>query len=368
MKITKALMERFLLGLCSPDEANAIVSALSANPQMLDEFFSKAEWDAVAPASVTEDAGAVLLLEKLKKQLFKKENAAVTINLTQYLKRFAVAAAVLTIAVAIYWLMIPLTGHHASIASAPKTDSMQVAQVTNHIAWQSKINTGKKPIIVKLEDGSVITLYTNTVVKYPQPFAGNSREIILSGDAFFEVAKNKLKPFIVRSGNLSTTALGTSFRITAFKQKHEKIRVKLFTGKVVIKSTNQLPGWKQDVFLLPGEELNYDRQALTASVSFFKLYNSNQLPDKGSPESLVKVAATDLAFSSTPLTEVFNQLGRLQHTIIHYKAIDIQNMNFTGTINSTDDAGTILKLIARMHGLRVLHDGAEYTIEKITKP
>ena len=69
------------------------------------------------------------------------------------------------------------------------------------------------------------------------PFQNNKREIYLEGEAYFKVAKDKTKPFTVFAGALATTALGTQFRITAKKNTPGNITVKLFTGKVAIRSS-----------------------------------------------------------------------------------------------------------------------------------
>ncbi len=77
--------------------------------------------------------------------------------------------------------------------------------------------------------------------------------------------KDKARPFIVYTGSLSTTALGTSFKITT---KAAAVRVQLLTGKVVVKAINNaLPGWKKDVYLLPGQQVNYDAASSLVNVS-----------------------------------------------------------------------------------------------------
>ena len=365
MEITKDLIDRFLVGACTPAEVNVIACALADSKDALNEFVSEIEWEAVAPAMVTDETASNLLLEKLKKELFRKEKPAASYTLT-HIKSFAAAAAIVVLIAGAYWLMSQVTQPHPPIAFKGKIDSTPVAHVLKQAGWQKKENTGTKPMVIALEDGSSVTLYKNTVINFQQPFTGNTRQIMLSGDAFFEVAKNELRPFIVTSGNLSTTALGTSFRITVFNQRHEKIRVKLFTGKVVIKSTKQIPGWKQDVFLHPGEEMNYDRRTQLAAVTMFK--DANHLQVKDLANLSIHTPAAELSFDGTPLEQVFNQLATMQHTTIHFNTQELHNMNFTGSVSSGDDAATILKLIARMNNLRVVQEGNQFTIEKIKKP
>src|SRR5205085_10866254 len=79
-------------------------------------------------------------------------------------------------------------------------------------------NDSKKIMKVILQDNSVISLSPGAVIRYDVPFQNNRRDISLTGEALFNVAKDKTKPFTVYAGSLTTTALGTQFKITAGKK------------------------------------------------------------------------------------------------------------------------------------------------------
>ena len=70
----------------------------------------------------------------------------------------------------------------------------------------------------------------------------------MTGEAFFEVSENPHKPFIVRSGNITTTALGTSFNISNFPND-ERITVSLATGKVKVEEVNILSDLKEPLLV-----------------------------------------------------------------------------------------------------------------------
>lgn len=99
----------------------------------------------------------------------------------------------------------------------------------------------------KLPDGSSVFLNSGSSVKYRKGLSGNIREIFLEGEAFFDVARDTLRPFLVHSDNFTTQALGTSFNIRNFENKPEEIS--LVTGKVMVKSSKD--SFQQ--FLIPGE-------------------------------------------------------------------------------------------------------------------
>lgn len=97
----------------------------------------------------------------------------------------------------------------------------------------NKENGGEKPERFQLEDGSFITLKPGSSVKYPEHFSADKRDVYLSGEAFFEIAKNAGKPFFVYNRNLVTHVLGTSFNIKT-DENNKKIEVSVVTGKVEV--------------------------------------------------------------------------------------------------------------------------------------
>ncbi len=114
---------------------------------------------------------------------------------------------------------------------------------------------------VLLPDSSMVWLNSETTISYPSQFAHDKREVTLSGEAFFEVTEDAEKPFIVKSGNLLTTALGTSFNISTFPDD-SYIQVSLVTGKVKISRSNS----EDELFLDPGYQASYNKE-------FDKLHN-----------------------------------------------------------------------------------------------
>lgn len=106
--------------------------------------------------------------------------------------------------------------------------------------------------IIALADGSKVWLGAESEFRYPHDFKGATREVTLSGEAFFEVAKDKKHPFIVHTGATSTKVLGTSFNVTAFKNQPE-IKVSLITGKVAFSTAKDM------TTLLPGKEVVFNK-------------------------------------------------------------------------------------------------------------
>ena len=91
---------------------------------------------------------------------------------------------------------------------------------------------------VSLPDGTKVWLSPNSKLAYPDKFEGTVRQVTLEGEAFFEVTHEASHPFVIKSGELSTTVLGTSFNISAYTQQNT-INVTLVTGKVAVALNGQ---------------------------------------------------------------------------------------------------------------------------------
>ncbi|HEY1024510.1 MAG TPA: FecR domain-containing protein [Sphingobacteriaceae bacterium] len=105
-----------------------------------------------------------------------------------------------------------------------------------------------------LPDGSRVILNPNSTIRLAEDYNDSDRVVYLEGQAFFEVKKDAARPFIVRSGKIATTALGTSFMVRYFP-KEEKIRVSLVTGKVKVEAAVAKGPANSMLVLSPGEEV-----------------------------------------------------------------------------------------------------------------
>ena len=121
---------------------------------------------------------------------------------------------------------------------------VEYAQVSNPDGRQSKI---------VLPDNSIIYLSGGSTLRYAKKFTGAKRAVYLDGEAFFEVVHDAKRPFTVKSGNITTVVLGTSFNIKAFAAKN-RVAVTVRTGKVGVMAN--VKGKPQLVkFLLPDEQI-----------------------------------------------------------------------------------------------------------------
>jgi len=211
-----------------------------------------------------------------------------------------------------------------------------------HQHFKKLINNGHKPVTVRLEDGSAVNLQVASSQLWEVPFATDTRKIELTGKAFFKVAKNKQKPFIVYSGDISTTALGTSFWVKEQPHKGD-IEVELITGKIVIK--HYKGGLSRTLaYLTPGQQLTY-------SLSNNSTVVINKIHPSIKKTAVKRIIPPVLVFTSTPLAAVFAQLEAYYHIKIEYNPQVVSAMTFYGSYTEKDSVETILNTIATANGL-----------------
>ena len=103
-------------------------------------------------------------------------------------------------------------------------------------------------INMELSDGSVVWLNSETRLRYPLQFTGDTRHLYLTGEGFFKVKHSDTKPFIVETTNLEIEVLGTSFNVSAFDNENQ-ITTTLIEGSVRLHTTNN----QEDIILKPNQ-------------------------------------------------------------------------------------------------------------------
>jgi transmembrane sensor len=114
-----------------------------------------------------------------------------------------------------------------------------------------------------------VYLNASSTLAYPEVFSESERTVNLTGEAFFEVVKNPAKPFVVKTNNIRTVVLGTSFNVRSF-DADGTINVSLVTGKVRVVGEHPSAN-SQERLLLPGQQLTYHKADSSFEKSNFKV-------------------------------------------------------------------------------------------------
>lgn len=236
------LVDKYLDGKCNEKEVALL-------HRFYDEFQKGVKWDKYLGAEKIFGRG---LFSDIEENIARIEQADSTKEKSDFSFRKVAAsiALIACVALAVFFLMK---------GSDQKPKTLTKATIA-----------GQKSTIV-LADGTKIRLNSESTLIYPEKFEHNKRMIRLKGEAFFEVARDEKRPFIIKSGEITTTVLGTSFNVSAFPD--EEIEVTVATGKVRVehgdtKNTDQtegMPGSTQGLkpkaesqLLTPGQQATFN--------------------------------------------------------------------------------------------------------------
>lgn len=136
----------------------------------------------------------------------------------------------------------------------------------NQLEYLTTQNGNSKLTEIFLSDGTKVYLNCNSTIKYPKIFKGNLRHVILNGEAFFEVAKDKTKPFTVFANGVKTVVLGTKFNVSAYKNM-PNVNIALVEGKVEV----QTEGGRDKMILKPSEMASFNTRSTILTRSQFNL-------------------------------------------------------------------------------------------------
>ncbi|WP_207535903.1 FecR family protein [Desertivirga arenae] len=174
---------------------------------------------------------------------------------------------------------------------------------------------GKRSKLI-LPDSSILHLNSESSVRFPKHFEEGIREVELSGEAFFDVTHKKEKPFVVSSGAVKTTVLGTSFNIKAFPSER-KVAVTVASGKVGVSIASK-DGQKFLQYLLTGQQL--DINTLTGDYSFNTVNPANAFGWKNSKLVLENQSLDEIAITLSRWYNIKTVLADPENTHSKYTA------------------------------------------------
>lgn len=348
MNLSKEIIERFLAGRCTPDEAAALLDAMKEQPGLLDAYIGKDEWDEIDENNAVMPPDVQLRTTKAVLKHTRQIMPVAFLIRRNWMMAAACIAVLTTAGFYLFKQRVSPQYNRAVVQSKAVSEGVKLNKDT------VIINTGKEKLTVSLKDGSEILLSKHAAISYEPGFTGTTREIHLKGEAYFKVAKDKKKPFIVHSHGITTTALGTSFTIRAW-EKDQQVSVALHTGKVMIRPimTSGSPG--KNIYLLPGDKLTVNTQTFTIHIEKEKPV---VIAVKDTPQKKAIV----LDFDREPLAKVFDTLTTEFDTAIQYEATALSGLSFTGRIKTDDPLEKILQNMALLNNLVVTKTAEGYLI------
>ena len=179
---------------------------------------------------------------------------------------------------------------------------------------------------IVLDDGTEIWLNSVSELKYPAHFVGNERRVQLTGEAYFQVARNEAAPFIVETRDMDVKVLGTSFNVSVYEDE-ESCHATLVEGRVEV--NDKVNGEK--VVLTPGKQALLRGGEMTVREVNTKLYTLWRL-DR-------------FTFASEDMEGVIRKLSRWYNVDFFFANSSMKQKRFTGSLPKYADISQVLKMI-----------------------
>ena len=192
---------------------------------------------------------------------------------------------------------------------------------------------------IELEDGTKVWINSASRLQYPVVFSGDTREVYLEGEAYFEVRRDSSRPFIVHAGQQKVTVLGTSFGITCYGNEVNDYTT-LVSGKVNV----ELEQGKQAFMLEPGMQVEYNKvsgmvRERRVDVAEFVAWKEGKY-----------------VFKQKRLEDILFTLSRWYDFEVFYQNSEMKEVLFSGELRRFDDFNYLLRLIERTSDVKFVID------------
>jgi transmembrane sensor len=308
------LMTRSLSGEATAEELQELEGLLAADGnalsryKLLQQFWN--QHDTLSQPAVEDALHNMLGKLNLTPTSLVTDPTTKVIRLKRIWRYIAAAVVLLTLGGMAFWYWKSPAANNEHIASL----------VEKHNARGTKST-------IELEDGSKIWLNADSKLQYPEVFTGSTREVYLNGEAFFEVARNPTRPFIIHLANGTVRVLGTSFNIRAYD--NEKIvETSVATGKVAFIPKKQKKAPLLDTFFItPNNKVRY-----TLEEELVNVVPTTATEDKAWTEGR-------LIFKALTLEEIAIELERNFGKKVTFLDDEPKNYRLTGSFqnNSLDE-------------------------------
>lgn len=177
-----------------------------------------------------------------------------------------------------------------------------------------------------LSDSTIVMLNAESELIFPSQFNSQTREVWLKGEAYFQVAKNQDKPFIVHTGQMNVRVLGTTFNVSSYTEENI-LRTTLIEGSVRIEQNGNTQ------LIYPSEQYVYNRETNEISIQIVEtdIYTS--------------WTNNEYIFRNTTLEDILTQIGHWYKFHATYETSSLKEKRFTFTIGRDASLDQIIRFI-----------------------
>jgi len=191
---------------------------------------------------------------------------------------------------------------------------------------------------LELADGTKVWLNCDSELKYPVSFVGKTRKVVLTGEAFFEVARNG-KPFIVETTDMTLEVLGTRFNVSAYRNE-KNVQATLVNGSLKVEAKTGGPA-NPSITLVPGKQANFDKELGTL--------------ESREVDASLYTSWIDgyLRFEGQPLESIMRNMSRWYNIEVDFENQQLKQKRLTGKLYRFDDFTVIFGMIEKISGTKI---------------
>ena len=323
------LISRYLSGDANDEERASLLKALQQDPDLMQQFnLLQQLWVAGETAKEmdveNEKIKKILQLAAVEEVLEQPVMEMETEQFSQRKFRFR------------KWMVAAITGGIVITAYA----IFQLNNNSNPISTNEIVAHKGSRTRTLLPDGSIVWLNAGSTLSYDPAFNGPQREIVLNGEAFFDIAPQANKPFIVHAGNIDIKVLGTAFNVKSYADDHT-VETTLLRGLVQL-SRKDRPDAKP-ILLKPHQKLVLEKEIKENDVNQ-KKENTIRIP----VQSVLQLDTTlrddelpetawiynRLQFRGDGFPELAKKLERWYNIKIHFEDEAVQSLTFNGSLEN----------------------------------
>ncbi len=226
--------------------------------------------------------------------------------------------------------------------SVTEKNGSVISKDSNNIISYKPINNVRKTLVYNtiniprggeysmiLSDGTQIWFNSETVMHFPVEFIGDNRQVTLNGEAYFKVAHNVGKPFIVNTSSGSVEVLGTSFNVSAYTSD-SYVATTLVEGKVKVSTKDQ------SIVIEPGKQ------------AVFNIHGNSNIVVKDVNTALYTSWVNGVfEFENANLEYICQRLERWYNVDFMFESQDIRQLHFTGAARRQDNIDKICSIIEK---------------------
>lgn len=199
----------------------------------------------------------------------------------------------------------------------------------NLMSYQTVVPLGSQAKIV-LPDGTVAWLNSGSTLKYNNLYGKKNREVLMTGEGYFDVKKDKNKPFLVHTNNIEIKVLGTVFNVRSYIDD-PAVEVNLLEGKVDVSLLDNKNAEK--LTLTPNHKIIYNKKSKTMQSFAADVSKSTQWQ------------TGKLCFIDASLEEIAKDLERKYDVQICFQSNKIKNEFYSGSLDLNLPLNTLLEYI-----------------------